>query len=37
MMFGPRDRDEQENQENNKPLLGRRKNKNTEEAFHRPA
>jgi hypothetical protein len=37
MMFGPRSCDQQENQQNNDPLLGGRKDEKTEEAFHRLA
>jgi hypothetical protein len=37
MMFGPRGRDEQEDQQNKEPLLGGRENEKIEEAFHRPA
>jgi hypothetical protein len=37
MMFVPRNRDEQENQQNDEPLLGGRENEKIEEAFHRTA
>jgi hypothetical protein len=36
-MFEPRGRDEQEDQQNNEPLLGGRENEKIEDAFHRLA
>jgi hypothetical protein len=36
-VFVPRAGDKQEHKNNHEPLLGRRENKNIEEAFHRAA